>query len=460
MRLKKKGGGGERNLNKKLNLILPGIGLFLIIQSFIFFNNIIYHPSLYTLICVIGVCLIIWFSNKNEIITKILSTKLFVGIGLISFSLYLWHYPIFAFARVNNFFTENLSQKLFLIAVVFILSFLSYYFIEKPARKKNIDFKIIFSLIVITIIVLISFNTLVIKKNGFKNRLPEILKIDDEDFGDLGKEIANTFLDKKNNSSEINFNKVYLIGDSHMNRLEYDLKEKLIKKNYQFTSSVKGRCFYFVGFDLINLNTGKADKDCNNDYFKKLRANLLKEKNSIIIFGGRLPLYLSNKYFDNKEGGIEGGQWEYKYNKVGEYENIGVSFKNEVLEIAKENYIVLIYPIPEAGWNPSKKIYLQWLKRDSKIAKNFSLKYVTTTFQVYKDRSKSSFDLLNNITGKNILRIYPDKLFCNTIIIGRCMNHDDNLIFYSDDNHLTIKISKKINDLIVEEIKKIETIKK
>ena len=56
-----------------------------------------------------------------------------------------------------------------------------------------------------------------------------------------------------------------------------------------------------------------------------------------------MPLYLSNKYFDNKEGGIEGGQWEYKYNKVGEYENIGVSFKNEVLEIAKQNYIVLIY---------------------------------------------------------------------------------------------------------------------
>jgi peptidoglycan/LPS O-acetylase OafA/YrhL len=77
--------------------------LLLIGHSILFFNDEMFHPSFYTLSPIIGVCLIIWFSNKNELITKILSTKLFVGIGLISYSLYLWHYPIFAFSRITGF---------------------------------------------------------------------------------------------------------------------------------------------------------------------------------------------------------------------------------------------------------------------------------------------------------------------------------------------------------------------
>ena len=85
---------GGRSQNKTLNLILPSVGLILIGHSILFFNEMTRHPSFYTLSPVVGVCLIIWFSNKNEPITKILSTKLFVGIGLISYSLYLWHYPI------------------------------------------------------------------------------------------------------------------------------------------------------------------------------------------------------------------------------------------------------------------------------------------------------------------------------------------------------------------------------
>ena len=84
-----------------------------------------FHPSFYTLSPIIGVCLIIWFSNKDELITKILSTKLFVGIGLISYSLYLWHYPIFGFVRVNDF-TNNFQNQIFTVLAILIFSILSY----------------------------------------------------------------------------------------------------------------------------------------------------------------------------------------------------------------------------------------------------------------------------------------------------------------------------------------------
>ena len=64
---------GHRSKYQTLNLILPTIGLLLIVHSIFFFNDKMFHPSFYTLSPIIGVCLIIWFSNKDELITKILS---------------------------------------------------------------------------------------------------------------------------------------------------------------------------------------------------------------------------------------------------------------------------------------------------------------------------------------------------------------------------------------------------
>ena len=129
---------GHRNKNQSLNLIFPSIGLFLIGYSILFFNDTMFHPSFYTLSPIIGVCLIIWFSDKNDFITKMLSSKLFVGIGLISYSLYLWHYPIFSFYRNIFFFNpSSINSKIFVVLLLFVTSFLSYKFIEIPFRKKK-----------------------------------------------------------------------------------------------------------------------------------------------------------------------------------------------------------------------------------------------------------------------------------------------------------------------------------
>ena len=62
---------------------------------------------------------------------------------------------------------------------------------------------------------------------------------------------------------------------------------------------------------------------------------------------------------------------------------------------------------------------------------------ITTSFQVYKNRVKESFQLLDGIQHENIIRVYPHKLFCNTVVSGRCITHDLNNSFYRDDDHLS-----------------------
>jgi hypothetical protein len=194
--------------------------------------------------------------------------------------------------------------------------------------------------------------------------------------------------------------------------------------------------------------------ECNDKYFQKLKKILLNEKNSTFIFGGRFPVYLSNYYFDNQEGGVEGEgkKWHNKYISVGIHNDIQSSFKNEVSELLRNNNIVLIYPIPEVGWDPKHKI---WVNKDI-LSKNPNLLNITTSYKVYKDRTKSSFELLDSIQDDNVYRVYPHKLFCDIILKNRCVTHDDKNIYYADDDHPSPKGAEMINDLIIKEIKKIE----
>ena len=450
---------GHRNNSRILNLILPKIGFLLIILTIIFFKLYFPHPSLFTLVPIIGACLIIWFSNEDELITRLLSTKLFVGIGLISYSLYLWHYPIFAFARNKNL-THTFFEKFELIFLCVILSIVTFYFIEKPFRKREKNFKSLSKVIVSFALILIIFNFIGFKEQGFKKRLPEILT---KNLNEIPPKLKNSDNEVCHHNIVLcKFNilsdqKVYIIGDSHMGTLLYDLKDRVVENQFQFISSTFSGCIYVPGFNLVR-DTGKIDKKCNDVYFQKLRKVLLEEKNSIIIFGGRFPFYLSNYMFDNKEGGVEKGlagrnmKWGKTYMSVGKYDTIQNSFRTEILELSKKNKIILIYPVPEVGLDPNTKIFVNRKNKFSTRSDLKNLNYITTSYKVYKERNKSSFELLDSIKNSNVYRVYPHKLFCNTAVLDRCMTHDDENIFYVDDDHTSSKGAEMINDLIMKTI--------
>ena len=301
------------------------------------------------------------------------------------------------------------------------------------------------------------FNFSVIQKDGYLNRVPEKLRADLYEPWSLLKNQKGETCYGNIESCKFNISsnkKVYIVGDSHIASLMVNLKDRIVESNYQFITSTFGGCLFYPGFNRINDKTQKIDDNCNESYFQKLKQTLSIEKNSIIIFGGRHPLYLSNYYFDNKEGGVEGLEFGYKYVSSGKYDTIQNSFRREILELSKNNKIILIYPIPEVGWNLKEKILIQWNK--NKFFKNTNFKYITTSFNVYKERAKSSFELLDSIHSNNIYRVYPHKLFCDTTIQNRCITHDDMNIFYFDDDHLSLKGAEMINDLIMKEIKKIE----
>ena len=140
-----------------LSQALSLIGLILIIFSIGFFNKGTPFPSLYALAPTVGAALIITFCQKGNVVHKLLSNKVMVGIGLISYSTYLWHFPLFVYARMI-LDEPSLTIMGLLSIVACVMGFISWRFIEKPFRDKNNFSKktiFIFSIIVSLVVIFI-----------------------------------------------------------------------------------------------------------------------------------------------------------------------------------------------------------------------------------------------------------------------------------------------------------------
>jgi len=282
---------GHRNKNGPLNLILPTVGLILISHSILFFNTKIPHPSFYTLSPIIGICLIIWFSNKSEPIYKILSTKLFVGFGLISYSLYLWHYPIFAFARINDTAQFGIV-KLFILISTLSLSVITYYFIEKPARDKKFGSKPIFKYIFITVFLIIISSLIIINKQGKLNKFN--VKIE--------KSILSSLFESecKYSSNNVNFSKdsffktrfyncqkkfrkfILILGDSHSINL------------FNSISKLSNEEVFIIGLNRGGCRPGaKISRNCHYSNALKF-IKRYKDDIKFIIFNHKGSYFLTN----------------------------------------------------------------------------------------------------------------------------------------------------------------------
>ncbi len=125
----------QKSYKSTVRQIASLTGLAMVFASFFCFDAETPFPSVYTLLPVVGASLVIIFADRQTLTGKLLSLKPIVAIGLISYSLYLWHQPLFAFSRMKS--SGEPSEALFIQAILltFILAFLSYRYIETPFRK-------------------------------------------------------------------------------------------------------------------------------------------------------------------------------------------------------------------------------------------------------------------------------------------------------------------------------------
>ena len=114
------------------------LGVGLILVSVFLLGEEFRYPSLWTVIPVIGAMLVIAFADARSLAGQMLGSRPFVGIGLLSYSFYLWHQPVFVFARLR-FGQDSLStgDYLALVGLSLALSWATYLVLERPIRRQS-----------------------------------------------------------------------------------------------------------------------------------------------------------------------------------------------------------------------------------------------------------------------------------------------------------------------------------
>jgi peptidoglycan/LPS O-acetylase OafA/YrhL len=123
--------------NAWLNQTLSALGLAMMLLSFFVYDRFTPFPSLYALLPVIGAVLTLVFARTGTYTASFLSARPMVGIGMISYSAYLWHQPIFAFARIRLLYPPPSALMLALIVLSLALAALSWRYVERPFRQRR-----------------------------------------------------------------------------------------------------------------------------------------------------------------------------------------------------------------------------------------------------------------------------------------------------------------------------------
>lgn len=117
-----------------LSNVISFVGSLLLAYGFLRINKDVGFPGKWAVIPVLGAVLIILAGPKAWINRKVLSNKIAVWFGLISFPLYLWHWPILSFVRIVESEAPGRNIRIAAVALSIALSWLTYKLVERPLR--------------------------------------------------------------------------------------------------------------------------------------------------------------------------------------------------------------------------------------------------------------------------------------------------------------------------------------
>lgn len=453
------------NVQRSSN-VLSMAGLALIMFAIFAYSDSTPFPSVYTLVPVVGTALVILFAAEGTWVARLLSLRGFVGIGLISYSAYLWHQPLFAFARLRSL-TEPSHVLMGALAVAtLLLAWATWRFVEQPFRKRAnpvlVTRSSVFAASAAVGAVFVALGLAGHFGKGFEWRFGyEFLSYaeaendkaanDGECFLETGKSIPSLPLVDCIFANERDSVEVLLAGDSHMLALSEVLGDELVANNIGYYHASYSGCLPFRNMRPFGQISNRNCMEYNEVIYDYASSSGI----TTLVLASRFPWYLAGLQFDNGEGGVESGEaaWvdvaERTYSDANDIERrarVLAAYEQRIRELSELFNVVLVYPVPEAGWNvPSYAFRNAYFNEGNPT--------LTTSYAVYKERTLEVNALFDRLVSDlpNVYGARVHEVLCSETT-DRCVNADANGVYYYDDDHLSNAGARLVAPTIVEAI--------
>ena len=435
--------------SQTVNQLMSLLGFGMIVYSIIAFDETTPFPSLYALIPTIGTGLLIFCAVPKTYIHKLLSIKIIVGIGLISYSAYLWHQPLLAFARHRLLGEVSESILIALCLISLVMAWFSWKFVEAPFRnRKTLTRKKVFLFSIVCMVLFSSLGISMHLKNGYEDRVS------------FSEELANSFkrpsldncFDTPFNHSaeewgcilgrsegEIN---IILFGDSHSLSLKTLIDQKAKERDVKVFYTGSSGCLPFIG--IYPKRNDQYERNCN---LLNERIFELAKSNDVdgIILSARWSYYTYGDYdFNGAQlvSNMQAGPFTLQHS---------IDTFTSALEDTVNNYNSIDVPIHLITQPPHQKY-------SSELVYFNSAKGINSVESLSVRRS--DFDRLNEIPinafykYENKINIYNiTDLFCDEYV---CLIGEKDRSFYYDNNHLStdgaLKLEKVIDNILSKEV--------
>ncbi len=416
------------------------VGLGLIGWSMVVFDHATVFPGLSALMPCVGAALVI-FSGRHpgSWVARFLSLKPLVGIGLISYSVYLWHWPLIVFAKYSYDFTPSVGVALFLVSLV--LGFLSWRFVEIPFRNPGfLGRRKIFAGWAMASVVFIAATMVIKRGKGFPDHYPQQVQDywKDNKWPERYRSTADETFDPalgKIYGNESAVPSVAAWGDSHLQSLLPMLDQLALEKGVAIRSYGMNGQPPITGIALAGLKDAKQRAEYSTRVLEILKAD---PNIKTVIMQARWNIYFkgNNEHPDEKSPLLYG----HTFDRDEDREKFIAAKLKETVDalVAAGKKVVLVYPTPEIGFNLPKYATRRVLS-GREVPQDLPLPH-------YEERGRTVVEMLDAYRSMDGVVTIP--------LAGRLMHgdriklsDDQGKLIYWDSNHLSVSGALYLRDL-------------